>query len=294
MRIAGDELVEGGNDARAMQEIAIRLEATGKLDYLNVIASNNLDRVYRAAHWPPTPAPHGLFVPLAAGIKKAVKLPVFTIGRIVDPDHAERILADGQADMIGMTRAHIADPEIVAEDHGGHPEDIRPCVGANVCIARVQAGGPVRCLHNPETGREHAWGPAKPAKKAKRIAVIGGGSRRARSRARGGRARPSGHASTRRTSCSAGSSCCAPRSPSGRNSTEHPWRRRELEKMQVRIELGREIQPGDMAKLGADTIMLATGAEPPIEALPGAERQPIEVATPHEVVRDGRPTRASP
>ena len=193
MRIAGDELVEGGNDDGAMQEIAIRLEATGKLDYLNVIASNNLDRVYRAVHWPPTPAPHGLFVPLAAGIKKVVKLPVFTTGRIVDPDHAERILAAGQADMIGMTRAHIADPDLVRKISGGHAGDVRKCVGANVCIARVLAGGPVRCLHNPEAGREHEWGPAKPAVKPKRDRGHRRRSRRTGSRARGGGARPPGH-----------------------------------------------------------------------------------------------------
>ena len=84
MRIAGDELVAGGNDRAAMQEIARRLAATGKLDYLNVIASSNLDRVYRAVHWPPTPAPHGLFVELAAGIKQAVSLPV-TVKSLVFP-----------------------------------------------------------------------------------------------------------------------------------------------------------------------------------------------------------------
>ena len=79
MRIPGDEFVDDGLDAAAMQEIAQVLEATGKLDYLNVIAGINLDRVHRATHWPPTPAPHGLFVPLAAGIKRAVSLPVFTV-----------------------------------------------------------------------------------------------------------------------------------------------------------------------------------------------------------------------
>jgi NADPH-dependent 2,4-dienoyl-CoA reductase/sulfur reductase-like enzyme len=74
-----------------------------------------------------------------------------------------------------MTRAHIADPEIVRKIREGRPDDIRPCVGANVCINRVQAGGPLRCFHNTEAAREHEWGPASPAARPKRVAVVGAG-----------------------------------------------------------------------------------------------------------------------
>lgn len=175
IRIPGDELAEDGLDQSAMRDAALMLEAAGKLDFLNVIAGTNLDRIHRTTHWPPTPAPHGLFVHLAQGIKAAVKLPVFTAGRITDPAHAERILAEGKADMVGMTRAHIADPHVVRKITEGRAADVRRCVGANVCIARVMAGGPVRCLHNPEAGREKEWGPASPAPAPRRIAVIGGG-----------------------------------------------------------------------------------------------------------------------
>ena len=98
------------------------------MDYLNIIAGTNYDRSGRMNHWPPTPAPHGLFVPLAAGIKSRIDLPVFTAGRITDPAMANKIIEQGDADMVGMTRAQISDPNLVQKLLEGRPQDIRPCV----------------------------------------------------------------------------------------------------------------------------------------------------------------------
>ena len=289
IRIPGDEFVDDGLDDIAMREVAQALEATGKLDYLNVIAGNNLDRIQRTTHWPPTPAPHGLFVHLAAGIKQVVSLPVFAVGRIVDPRHAERIIADGHADMVGMTRAHIADPDIVAKISAGRADDIRPCVGANVCIARALAGGPVRCIHNPEAAREHDWGEAEPARVAKRVAVIGGGPAGLEA-ARVAAQR--GHRVTlyERDAVLGGQFRLR---ASIRVWAEFQgvidWRREQLEKLQVRVELGRAIVDDDIAELDADTVVLATGAEPLVVEVAGAADSNVEVLTPHDLVREGRP-----
>ncbi len=293
MRIPGDEFVDDGLDAAAMQEIAQVLEATGKLDYLNVIAGINLDRVHRTTHWPPTPAPHGLFVPLAAGIKRAVSLPVFTVGRIVDPLHAERILAAGHADMVGMTRAHIADPDLVSKAREGRLDDIRPCVGANVCIARAMAGGPIRCIHNPEAAREHEWGPATPAGRAKRVAVIGGGPAGLEA-ARVAATR--GHRVTLydRDAVLGGQLLLRASIPAWAEFQGIiDWQRGQLEKLQVRVELGREITADALGSLDADAVVLASGALPKTTDMPGADASPVEVATPHDVVRDGRPDACS-
>lgn len=290
MRIPGDEFVDGGLDQVAMGEIAEKLAATGKLDYLNVIAGNNLDRIHRATHWPPTPAPHGLFVPLAAAIKARVDLPVFTTGRIVDPAMAEDIVASGKADMVGMTRAHIADPDIVAKIRTGRREDIRPCVGANVCIAQAMKGGPLRCIHNPEAAREHDWGPA-PAiiGKAKAVAVIGGGPaglEAARVAAERGHRATLYEADTHL----GGQFALRASIP---NWTEFQsvidWRRGQLEKLQVPVHLGHRIEAADLQDMEADAVILATGAVPRLPEISGATGAWLEVATPHAVVRDGRP-----
>ena len=289
MRIPGDEFSEDGLDHAAMRDIAPRLEETGKLDYLNVIAGNNLDRIHRTTHWPPTPAPHGLFVPLATGIREVVSLPVFAVGRIVDPVHAETILAEGKADMVGMTRAHIADPDLVTKAREGRLEDIRPCVGANVCIKRALAGARITCVHNPETAREHELGAVHPTKSARDVAVIGGGPgglEAARVLAERGHRVALYEADTHL----GGQFALRASIPNWEEfRAVIDWRRRQLEKSQVRVELGRRIKAEDIAGLGADAIVLATGARPLATKVPGADTATLEVATPHDVVSDGRP-----
>ncbi|MCH7550202.1 MAG: NAD(P)-binding protein, partial [Proteobacteria bacterium] len=173
MRIPGDERVAGGLNQDDMREIAIRLTETGQLDYLSVIVGTNYNRMQRMAHWGPTPLPHGVYVPLASNIKEVVDIPVFAAGRVTDPELADAIIRDGKADMVAMTRAHIADPEIVSKIRAGRTGEIRPCVGANVCITLT--GGPLRCFHNPSATRDLIDRPVSRAAKVKNIAVIGGG-----------------------------------------------------------------------------------------------------------------------
>ena len=179
IRISGDDFAPGGLTLEDMKEVAKRLEATGKLDFINVSAGTQFPgpsgRVIAGTSFT---AP-GYMVPLVAGIKEVLDtVPVFASGRINDPILAERILTDGQADMIGMTRALIADAELPNKAREGRLDDIRHCVACmQGCLGRAAESLPVTCVQNPAAGREKrlGMGTLKPATAKKKVLVIGGG-----------------------------------------------------------------------------------------------------------------------
>ena len=172
MKIDGDEYIDGGLTLDDMKVIAPKLEATGKLDYLNIGAG-----AYTTPHVPPMYFPLGPFVYLAAGIKEVVNLPVFCGSRINDPIQADNILANNQADMIAMARPLIADPELPNKAREGRIDEIRKCIACNDACwsALFEAMVPLTCAINPEAGREKEMA-LKPATDKKRVMVIGGGA----------------------------------------------------------------------------------------------------------------------
>src|SRR2546422_10762137 len=147
------------------------------MDCLSIIGGGAHTYALQAAAVPNMSFPTAVYVPLAAAIKKAApSLPILHASRIVDPIQADQLAAAGQIDVVGMTRALIADPDLPRKAREGRLDDIRTCVGANEgCIDRIYQGKPVTCVQNPATGREAELGEMRPAAVARKVIVVGGG-----------------------------------------------------------------------------------------------------------------------
>ena len=184
LRMSADEFHEDGLDHEVLKEIAQRMSETGMIDFISVIGSGADTHNTLANCMPPMALPPEPFVHLAAGIKSVVNVPILHAQGIRDITQAERILANGFVDMVGMTRAHIADPHIMKKVREGREDQIRQCVGANYCIDRMYSGSDTLCVQNAATSREatmpHVITPTKGAKEARR---------RRRRRPRGSRSR---------------------------------------------------------------------------------------------------------
>jgi hypothetical protein len=177
MRISGDELVEGGLGAADLQEIAGRIAGAGLIDYLSVSGGAGMTPWAQAAVVPGHWWPQGCYSGHAKAMREvAGAVPILYAGRVVRPEMAERLLADGACDLVAMTRAILADPELPNKVRDGRLAEIRHCVGANVCIGRRYGHyQPVACVYNPSAGRERELEPLIPAPRARRIVVVGGG-----------------------------------------------------------------------------------------------------------------------
>ena len=176
VRISGDEMIDDGLSQEDCLAIARRLAETGKIDFLNVLAAGARDYRSLSLLMAGMALPVAGFLYLASAIKAAVDIPVFHAGRITDLATAARAIEDGHVDLVAMTRAHVADPYIVAKLREGRPDDVQQCVGANYCVDQLLMGGHLLCVQNPATGRE-AREPHLIARGAgtKRVVVAGAG-----------------------------------------------------------------------------------------------------------------------
>ena len=154
IRMVADEDWPKGLSREEGVEIARRMAGSGKVDFLNIIRGHletdaALSRVIPIQGTPS--APH---LDFAGEVRAATRFPTFHAARIQDVATARHAISSGKLDMVGMTRAHIADPHIVRKVTDGHEDQIRPCVGATYCLDRIYEGNDALCVHNPATGRE--------------------------------------------------------------------------------------------------------------------------------------------
>lgn len=176
LRISAKEDHEGGLTLEDTQEMVPAFVAAGALDYVNVTSGSDLTSWSLANHYASMYVRGQFLRPLASTIKKTVDVPVLMAGRITDPRDAEDVLVAGDADLVGMTRALIADRNLPAKAKSGAVDTIRYCVGANDgCLGRLFRGLPITCIQDPTSGRELQLEKLEPAEQPRHVLVIGGG-----------------------------------------------------------------------------------------------------------------------
>ena len=272
-RISGDELTRGGLSAQDMAAIARALAASGLVDFLSIIGGGAHSYALQAAAVPNMSFAPGVYIPLAAAIKAAAPgMPILHASRIVDPAHADRLVAAGQIDVVGMTRALIADPDLPRKAREGRLDDIRTCVGANEgCIDRIYQGKPVTCVQNPATGREAELGEMRPAAVARKVIVVGGGVAGLEA-ARTAALRGHRVALWEKSGELGGQILLAARAPAR---AEYAGIVRflagQVRKLGVEIRLGVEATPDLMLAERPDAVVIATGSHAYIPPVPGID-----------------------
>ncbi|MBU2981368.1 NADH:flavin oxidoreductase [Lentibacter algarum] len=175
-RYTADEAAEGGITEAEGIEISKRLAATGQVDFLNVIRGRIHTDPAMTDVIPVQGMPAAPHLDFAGKVRAATGLPTFHASRIPDVPTARHAIREGLLDMVGMTRAHMADPHIVQKIAEGREDDIRPCVGATYCLDRIYQAGEALCIHNPATGREETMPHNIPrADTRKNVVIIGAG-----------------------------------------------------------------------------------------------------------------------
>lgn len=264
IKLTVDEYIEGGIDIELGTEIARRFAETGLVDYIGVTVGNNLVLRAEKRDRYPTGAEHGEFRPQCRAVKQAVgDLPVMYVGGVTDLEMAEDIVASGDADMVSMVRAFIADADHLKKAVEGREQEIRPCIHANVCINVTQARRAVACISNPEVGEEAKWRDAFAVHhRSRRTVVVGGGPgglEAARTLAR------FGHAVTlfEREAFLGGQMRRYTRAKYLQEATDVlDWWEYQMELLNVDVRLGQVATAQDVLGLEPDFVVDATGSVP--------------------------------
>ncbi len=175
INLQGHDYSPHGLEPADAQAIARAIEATGGVDYICVKAATYFEANQNV---PDMQHPKLIWASLAQAVKEAVEIPVIAVGRINEPGEAVSVLDKGQADLVAMTRAQIADPEIANKMREGRLDDIRRCIGCNQgCIDRLFKMTSATCVHNPAAGYELELGigTLQTTEQPKRVVVAGAG-----------------------------------------------------------------------------------------------------------------------
>ncbi|MDG1472109.1 MAG: NADH:flavin oxidoreductase [Ascidiaceihabitans sp.] len=279
LRYTADEAETGGIDPAEGLEISKRLTATGKVDFLNVVrgrihtdpAMTDLIPVQGMAN-----APHLNF---AGAVKAATGMPTFHAAKIPDLATARHAVASGLLDMVGMTRAHMADPHIVRKLIEGREDDIRPCVGATYCLDRIYQAGEALCIHNAATGRELSMPhDITPSDTRKKVVVVGTGPAGLEA-ARVAAMR--GHDVTvfEAAGDSGGQIRLTAQNPRRREMISIiDWRMSQCAARDVEFRFNTWAEAQDVTELNPDVVIVATGGMPNMELFESKQEQSLTIS----------------
>ena len=271
-------------DSEAAQNVVGKVAA--HVDYVSVALGAS--STYRGSSGivPPPPmlenAIAGLTSPFSVGP------PLVATSRVVDPAEADRLVGEGRCDAVGMTRALITDPDLPRKAREGRLDHVLRCIGCNTCIAHYHAGTPIACAQNPRTGRELTFGAPARAASLRRVVIAGGGPAGLAAAAEAGAA---GHEVVllERSGRLGGQVALAGAAPMHAELARALARNYNqlLEAAGVEVRLETEADPGTVAAISPDAVVVATGAAPYEPDLP---LEGIEVVQAWDVLRGPRPS----
>ena len=263
IRMSADEQFDKGVTRATGVEIARRIAASGKVDFINLIRGRIATDAELARVIPiqgMASAPH---LDFAGEVRAETGFPIFHAAKISDVATARHAVASGKLDMVGMTRAHIADPHIVRKVIAGQEDRIRPCVGATYCLDRIYEGGGALCIHNAATGREaripHVIGRAGTPQRAVIVGAGPTGLEAARVAAERGHHVTVFEAADR----AGGQVALLTANPRRREMIGIvDWRLAELDRLGVTIRYNHYAEVADVLAEAPDMVVIATGGLP--------------------------------
>ena len=284
VRLNADEMhPRGGLTHEDAKQVAMRLEATGQIDFIDISLGtfHNLFLVEGSMH-----TPLAYTVSLSAGIRSVVTIPVYASNRINDPHLAEKILEDGQGDMVNMVRALIADPELPNKARDNRDDDIRHCIACNQgCIGRMGMGYTIGCMQTPVTGneRELGTGTVSLCKQPKKVVIVGAG--------------PAGLEAARMAAMrkhrvivfekndEVGGQNLLAAKAAGRQEIQGAtrWLSSQVDKLDIDLRLGRAAGEDTVLGEKPDAVVVATGSLPKEKPFPG-DYSPPEVVTTWQIL----------
>ena len=273
VRVAGNEFMDGGLANEEARLFSRGIEKAGA-NMINVTGGWHETRVPQITMG----LPRGGFVYLAQGIKQAVSIPVMACNRISDPILADRILRDGQADLIGFARGLIADPELPNKAREGRFDEINYCIACNQgCFDPIFEGKPQTCLVNARAGAERKRA-IEPVSSRKKVMVIGGGPAGMEA-ARVAALRGHEVCLYEKNECLGGQLPLAA-APAGREEflTFVRYLESQMKKLNVTVHMGTEATPLQVDREKPEVVIVATGAEPAIPGIKGADRPNVVLA----------------